>query len=267
MNRKYIYPILIVVVTVALYYAERYVDRNPIGSKEVSIEKASANFSNAILPSGDQIVQHDYYTLSYNETHEQAEWVAYELRKAQVVDNNYDRPYFEQDPKVKSKSAHWRNYKNSGYDRGHLVAAADMEFNYDAFKDTFYTSNISPQLHEFNSGVWNYLEQRVRRWAEENDGVFVIAGGVLKDPMDAIGSEQVTVPKAFYKIVVDTYRDDYRVIAFLIPHSEDARRYSDFIVSVDEIEAATGIDFFAGLPEATQQQLEQRIDRLYYNID
>ena len=75
------------------------------------------------------------------------------------------------------------------------------------------------------------------------------------------------MPKAFYKIVVDTYRDDYRVIAFLIPHNEDARRYSDFIVSVDEIEAATGIDFFAGLPEATQQQLEQRIDRLYYNID
>ncbi|WP_435578902.1 DNA/RNA non-specific endonuclease [Gilvibacter sp.] len=149
------------------------------------------------------VVSHDYYTLSYNETHEQANWVAYTLREEQVVNNDFDRPYFEQDPKVKSKSAHWRNYKNSGYDRGHLVAAADMEFSYDAFKDTFFTSNISPQLHDFNSGVWNYLEQRVRRWAKENDDVFVITGGVLKNPIDAIGSEQVSVPAAFYKIVVD----------------------------------------------------------------
>ncbi|MDC7997409.1 DNA/RNA non-specific endonuclease [Gilvibacter sediminis] len=267
MSRKYVYPILIVVVTIALYYLEDYIDNNPVGTTEVSVDSSSDTFGATLFPAGDALVSRDYYTLSYNETHEQANWVAYTLREEQVVNNDFDRPYFEQDPKVKSKSAHWRNYKNSGYDRGHLVAAADMEFSYDAFKDTFYTSNISPQLHDFNSGVWNYLEQRVRRWAKENDDVFVITGGVLKNPMDAIGSEQVSVPNAFYKIVVDSYRGEYRVIAFLIPHREDITRYSDYIVSVDEIEQATGIDFFAKLPSSQQKELQSRIDRLYYDID
>lgn len=277
MNRRYIYPILILLVTIGLYYLEDYVGRDQkvvtgtsgSGSSDMSVDPDQSEFPKWIVPHSPQseIVLHKYYSLSYDEQHEQARWVAYELRKNQVVNNNYDRPYFEQDPLVKTKSADWRNYKNSGYDRGHLVAAADMEFSYNAFKDTFFTSNVSPQLHEFNSGVWNYLEQRVRRWAKQNDGVYVITGPVLESPIDAIGSEQVRVPKALYKIIVDSYRDEYRVIAFLIPHEKDISRYSEYIVTIDEIEAATGIDFFSKAPKELEAELETRTDRLYFDID
>lgn len=93
-----------------------------------------------------QVVEHSYYTLSYNEHAEQAEWVAYELKKDYVRNSNFKRPFFIEDPKVITQSADWRNYKKSGYDKGHLCPAADMEFNLDAYNDTFFTSNISPQL-------------------------------------------------------------------------------------------------------------------------
>lgn len=269
MNRKYIYPILIILVTVGLYYLERYIDSGRYKASQTTVINSNADeFPLSLLPESKtaDLVNHKYYSLSYSETHEQARWVAYQLRADQVVNNDFKRPYFEQDPLVSTASAHWRNYKNSGYDRGHLCAAADMEFDYDAFKDTFYTSNISPQLHEFNSRVWNFLEQRVRRWAKQNDGVFVITGGVLTQPLGSVGSEEVSIPSSFYKIIVDTYRDDYRVVAFLIPHREDIESYSDYITTVDDIEEATGIDFFAGLSKEDQNELESRIDRLYFDL-
>src|SRR5690606_20614093 len=65
-----------------------------------------------------QVVNHTYYTLSYNEKHEQAEWVAYELKSGISSYSDFKRPYFIEDPKVKTRSADWRNYKNSGYDKG-----------------------------------------------------------------------------------------------------------------------------------------------------
>ncbi len=85
----------------------------------------------AYLPTSTtrQIVKHQYYTLSYNEKFEQAEWVAYELKKEYLKNNDFKRPYFIEDPKVTTGSADWRNYKKSGYDKGHLCPAGDMEFN------------------------------------------------------------------------------------------------------------------------------------------
>ena len=115
--------------------------------------------------SGGQVVKHQYYTLSYNEVHEQAEWVAYELKKSYIKNNDFKRPFFIADAKVTTGSADWRNYKNTNYDKGHLCPAGDMEFALDAYNDTFFTSNISPQVRNFNNGVWNRLEQKVRYWA------------------------------------------------------------------------------------------------------
>jgi len=100
----------------------------------------------------NQIVKHEFYTLSYNEKYEQAEWVAYELKKSYVRSSNFERPYFVEDPKVKTGSADWRNYKKSGYDKGHLCPAGDMEFAIKAYNDTFFTSNISQQTRDLNGG-------------------------------------------------------------------------------------------------------------------
>lgn len=208
----------------------------------------------------NQIVKHDYFTLSYNEKYEQAEWVAYELKKSYVRSSNFDRPYFIEDPKVKTGSADWRNYKKSGYDKGHLCPAGDMEFAINAYNDTFFTSNISPQLHDFNGGVWNRLEQKVRYWATKYDGVYVITAGVLKPNLKTIGQEQVLVPNYFYKILLDNSNGQYKMIAFLVPNAKSNKPLYEFVVSVDRIEKMTGIDFFPKLDDKTENRLEKNSD-------
>ena len=206
------------------------------------------------------IIKHQYYTLSYSEKHEQAEWVAYELKKSELSHTNFERPYFIDDPEVNSGSASWRNYKRSGYDKGHLCPAGDRRFTKEAFEETFYTSNISPQLNDFNAGIWNRLEQKTRYWAAKYDGIYVVTGGVLTGNLESIGKEDVSVPKYFYKILLDYSGGEYKTIAFLMPHEDSERPLNKFVVSIDEIEKMTGIDFFPKLPDTTENKLEKSRD-------
>ena len=221
-------------------------------------QKESLNQSFDFLPTSttNQIVTHKYFTLSYNEKHEQAEWVAYELKKSYVRNSNFKRPYFIQDLKVKTQSADWRNYKKSGYDKGHLCPAGDMEFAINAYTDTFFTSNISPQLHSFNAGVWKRLENKVRYWAIKYDGIYVITAGILAPKLKTIGKEKVSVPDYFYKILWTNFNGEHKMIAFLIPNTKSDKPLYYFATSVDHIEKMTGIDFFPKLDDKTENSLE-----------
>lgn len=232
-------------------------------TKDVDLGKIiKQNTNTYFLPTSTtgQIVHHQVFSLSYNEPYEQAEWVAYELKKNQLSNNNFDRPYFEIDKAVKTGAANWRNYKNSGYDRGHLCPAGDRNYSKVAFDETFLTSNISPQEHDFNAGIWNTLEQKVRYWAYKYDGVFVVTGGVLRKGLKTIGKEQVAVPNQFYKIILDNDQGNIKMIAFLMPHEASYKPLYKFVVSVDSIEALTGIDFFPQIEDSLGNKLEAASD-------
>lgn len=218
------------------------------------------NFDYLPTSTTNQIVNHEYYSLSYNEKYEQAEWVAYELKKSYIKNNDFKRPYFIEDSKVKTGSADWRNYKNSSYDKGHLCPAGDMEFSINAYNDTFFTSNISPQDHSFNAGIWNRLEQKVRYWATKYDGVFVITGGVLEPNLKTIGKEKVLVPNYFYKIILDNSNGEVKAIAFLMQNKKSDRPLYEFVVSIDSLEKMTGIDFFPKLDDRTENRIEKSSD-------
>lgn len=229
-----------------------------ISSKETkNIIQHQSSFNFLPTSTTHQIIEHKYYTLSYSEKHEQAEWIAYELKKNNIKNNDYKRPHFVKDPKVKTGSADWQNYKNSGFDKGHLCPAGDMEFSINAYYDTFFTSNISPQLHDFNAGIWNRLEQKVRYWASKYDGVYVITGGVLQPSLQTIGLEKISVPKYFYKIVLDNSNGEYKMIAFLVPNKKSNKPLYEFVVTVDLVEKMTGIDFFPQLDDKTENSLEK----------
>jgi endonuclease G len=223
---------------------------------KVSSQDFLADFDYLPTSSTKAIVTHEFYTLSYNEKYEQAEWVAYVLKKDQISNNKLKRPYFIQDELVKTGSADWRNYKNSGYTRGHLLPAGDRKFNKEAFEETFLTSNISPQKGDFNGGIWNRLEQKTRYWAEKYDELYVVTGGVLSDDLKTIGEEKVAVPKYFYKILLDYTEPEVKAIAFLIPHKESNLPLYKFVTSIDEIEKLTHIDFFSALPDDLENSLE-----------
>lgn len=262
MKRKYTYPLLVILLTIGYLFFEKYAN-DKIDEPIVEAGATAKGATNAYyMPTSTtgQIIHHNFYSLSYSEADEQAEWVAYELTKAQVRSSDFKRPYFEVDPAVKTKSAHWKNYKKSGYDRGHLCPAGDREFSKEAYNETFLTSNISPQRHDFNAGIWNRLEQKVRYWAQKYDGVFVVTGGVLKDKIGTIGDEKVTVPESFYKIIYDRSGGKERMIAFLMNHNESKKPLYSFVTSVDHIESLTGIDFFPELADDQENVLEASTD-------
>lgn len=244
-------------VIIVFYFLNDKIDAN-LSQKEYDKHSSPKETTNTFyLPTSTtgQVVHHNFYSLSYNETHEQAEWVAYELKKEHLTSNQFKRPYFISDVSIKTKSADWRNYKNSGYDKGHLCPAADRKFTKKAHDETFLTSNISPQNHDFNSGIWNRLEQKTRYWANKYNGVYVVTGGILNDTSKTIGHENVTVPNYFYKILLDNNRKT-KMIAFLIPHENSHQPLYKFVVSVDTIETLTGIDFFKDLNDKQETALE-----------
>lgn len=208
----------------------------------------------------NKIIRHEFYTLSYNEKYEQAEWVAYELKENMIVKNNFERPYFIEDPLVGTNSADWRNYKKSGFDKGHHCPAGDMKFSKKAFEDTFFTSNISPQKHNFNAGIWNRLEEKTRYWAQKYQSIYVITGSLLNDNLATIGKENVAVPEYYYKILLYKNNDKYKIIAFLMPSQESKLPLYEFVKSTDEIEKLSGIDFFAKLPDQIESKLEKSSD-------
>ncbi len=228
---------------------------NPNGNSEITNEEFK------LLPKSKtgNIVSHEFFTLSYSEPHEQAEWVAYFLEKSHLTYDDRKRPYFIEDPKVVTKSADWRNYKGSGYDRGHLCPAGDRRFSEYAYNETFYTSNISPQNRDFNGGIWNRLEMKVRYWAKKYGKVFVVTGGVLEDNLKEIGDEGVDVPKYFYKIILKEEGDNVEVIAFLMRNEESKLPLKKFVTSIDVIEQKTGLNFFEALPDKVENKIEAQI--------
>ena len=258
MNRKNIYPILIAIVVIGFYFLNDKVDAQIADEHYEDVKYPNKTTNTNYLPTSttNYVVHHDYYSLSYAENHEQAEWVSYELKKNHLSSTKFKRPYFKIDKSIKTKAAHWRNYKKSGYDKGHLCPAGDRRFSKAAHDETFLTSNISPQEHEFNAGVWNRLEQKVRYWAKKYDGVYVVTGGVLNNKKSTIGEELVTVPEYFYKVLLDNTNGQIKMIAFLMPHQESRKPLYDFVVSVDEVEALTGIDFFPQLDDVIEHKLE-----------
>jgi endonuclease G len=261
--KKTIYTIIAISCLVALIYAQQYQNSQ---ISEDNIENAtsiSKAFSRAsFLPqSKNQIVHHKSYSLSYNEEHEQAEWTVHVLRASDIKNADYQRPFFEIDDMVNTGAASWRNYKNSGYDRGHLVPAGDRRATFEDYKETFLTSNISPQKHDFNAGIWNRLEQKIRYYAQRENGIYIITGSILNEKLERIGSENVSVPEQFYKIIYKKSQGKERLLAFLLPHQESDRSIFEFLVPVDSIERLTGTDFFAQLPDDLENQLESRVDK------
>ncbi|NAY92133.1 DNA/RNA non-specific endonuclease [Muricauda sp. JGD-17] len=258
MKNKILYTLLFIICVVGFWIFENfytpseYTDPNNARATEVATNLLPSSTTGAV-------VKHQHYILSYNEPYEQAEWVAYRLEKTHLTHDDRERPHFIEDPYLKTKSSDWRNYRGSGYDRGHLCPAGDRRFSEYAYNETFYTSNIAPQDSDFNAGIWNRLEQQVRYWCKKYGGITIITGGVLEEGLEEIGEEDVDVPEAFYKIVIRGNGSSAKIVAFLIPHRESSKTLSSFLVSVDEIERVTGINFFEKQPRSWQEKFESEI--------
>jgi len=213
---------------------------------------------------GEEIIDHFAYSLSYSEKHEQAVWITYVLTNKKLENKKVKRDGFEfvPDPVVKGGSAtseDFKNIKRKGIDRGHLVPAGDMRWSKIAMQESFYYSNISPQYADFNRGIWKDLENKVRDWVEQYKAVQVVTGPVLTATYKHIGPNNVSIPEYFYKVLLIYSEADTTGMGFIMPNQKSDFDIMLYSVTIDSVEAFTGIDFFPSLPDKLEETVESMI--------
>jgi endonuclease G len=228
-----------------------------LGNKEDS--KVSTDLDQYIPSSktNTEIVRHSAFILSYQEEYEIASWVLHRLVKEAASGKAERSNEFLPDPLVESGSAVTQDYSRSGYDRGHLCPAGDFKHDKELEDETFYMSNMSPQVPDFNRGIWSDLENKVRSWVKKRGELIIVTGPILKKGLPTIGRmNKIAVPEKFYKIIYDPATEE--AIAFLFPNEGSVELVKSFTISIDELETMTGIDFFAKLPDSLEQKIERQ---------
>jgi len=218
----------------------------------------SQEVSNFLPTNNGELVHYSYYSLSYSEQHEQAEWVFYEIKKERVLGLVSRTDDFRSDNSVSTNSATLSDYKGSGFDRGHLAPAHDFSFNTTAMSESFYMSNMSPQNPSFNRGIWGNLEKLVRSWGS-NSSIYVVTGPILSSCSSYIGSNKVCVPEYYYKVIYDP--SEKKMIALILPNIKGNQDLDYYVCTVDNLEKRTNIDFFPILEDKLEQKLESEVHK------
>lgn len=210
-----------------------------------------------------ELIHHNYYSLSYLEEAEQAEWVAYKLTRPMLKKKVNRKDDFHEDWHIASNSASYADFQE--FDAGHLCPARQMQFDCIAMHETYFMSNMSPQVPEFNRRAWAYLEKLERNLVWQRGELWIYVGPVLHNIDTYIGANKVAVPKLFYRIFYDPQTRE--AIAFLMPNKKILAPLETFTVSIDSIETLTGIDFFNDFESLFQKELEGNIRAENWNFE
>lgn len=274
----FIIAFILIIAAISLYSKDFIVESDIVFPTEENLNKlevpkcpdngqiiSKKNFAKIILtPQKEdthQIVCHNGFTLCYREKHEQAEWVCYTLNNSKLQKNVKRDDNFRQDPKIITKTADFYDYKGSGYDKGHLAPCGDLTYSFESMNDSFYFSNMSPQNRQFNQGIWNNLEKQVRKFAKKFDELYIVTGPILdQDSFYTIGKNQVSIPEYYYKAILGKKGNEYSAIGFIIPNENCEDTFWNYVVSIDQIEEKTKLDFFHLLDDTIERQLESKID-------
>lgn len=211
-----------------------------------------------ILPENTKAQEIDYngFHVSFNPDHHIPNYVVWQLTKAKAAGKGKRESQFDVDPNVQG-CATLEDYRRSGYDRGHMAPAGDMKWSDLSMTQCHYLTNIVPQNHELNKGVWNAIEQKSREWVEVEDSLIIITGPVLTDDnLEKIGHSGVTVPRRFFKIILAPNSDPLMALAFMVDNRDVEHNYEWYTASIDQIEEATGMDFFSSLPKDVENKIE-----------
>ena len=205
----------------------------------------------------EQILKRVAYTASYNSDLRIPNWVAWRLTGAHIEGKNKRAGVkFHEDTDVPMPRAVDFDYVRSGYDRGHLCPSADNRWDAIAQEQSFLLTNVCPQDHNLNVGDWHELENLCRKWAKTYGSIYVVAGPVLfKGKHKTIGKNKVTVPEAFFKVVL-CMAGKPKAIGFIYRNESGNRPKSYYVNTIDDVERITGIDFFPALPDNVENEVE-----------
>lgn len=210
----------------------------------------------------DQIIDHKYFILQFNDKYKEADWSAYVLEAKMLVKGCERTNDFRSDPEVRTGSSTPEDFLHSGWDRGHLTPAADFKYSCKSMSSTFFMSNMIPQYPSLNRGMWSKLESVIRSWAEKTDEpLYIVTGPVLKDgPFDTIGIHHVAIPKYIFKAVLVYNDKETKAIAFIMPNGPVKGTLEAYAVPVNKVEEVTGLDLYHGLPDVVEGKIESSLD-------
>lgn len=213
----------------------------------------------------EQIVEYPGMTVSFNRDKHIPNYVAWELTAEETLGDVQRQNSFHKDESVDGCPETF-DYSYSGYDRGHMAPAGDMKWDKDAMNASFSLANICPQVKSLNTGSWKRLEEKCRQWAQADSSIIIICGPVLTDNIrEFIGDSRVAVPKRFFKVILSPTSKPMRGIGFIMPNDKFEGGMQVAAVSIDSVEAVTGHDFFAALPDDVEQAVEKQCDFHYWS--
>lgn len=216
------------------------------------------------------MVEYTGFTVRYNPSHRQPDWVEYTLTAAQVQQSNNSQKVprnFMPDPNLHVPQAEPADYRKSGWVRGHMARRQDMKWSAQAVKESDYYTNICPQHEVLNNGVWHQIENLVRRLATRYDSVHVVCGPLFVDTTNGcIGPHRLPVPDSFFKALLIKDASGYHAVAFLCPNDGTARTVREVAYTVDQVEARTKVDVYSYLPDAIERAVERTLNLRKWGI-
>lgn len=208
------------------------------------------------------------YAVEWNEAKKSQRWSCYQLYKKNMEENTIrytsKTNQYPRDPLLPTSLWFASDpFWGSGYDHGHICPSADRLYSANANYQTFFVTNMQPQLNDFNAGVWANMEKAVRNIAGRNnykfcDTLYICKGGTIDRPTDYTTIRQnLLVPKYFFMAIMRVKDGQYNAMGFWISHEKNKdTKLAKYAVTIKELEEKTGIDFFCNLPDNREQIIE-----------
>lgn len=211
---------------------------------------------------GDTIIVNKTYTICYDIKRKSPLWSIHLLTKNQLSVHTIsrDKYHFKIDKII--ETADDNDYKNSGFDRGHIVPAEDLSYSENSMDQSFKYYNCSPQEVKLNRGIWKILESDARIYAKNSDSLLVISGVYFDKLNNNYIGDKVYIPSYYYKIFYDFRKNKEFSIAFLVKNINEKQEIMNCVISIDSLELITGIDFFSRLND--ENKIEENKDVSYF---
>ena len=215
------------------------------------------------------------YSVEWDCTKRSQRWSCYQMyasnRKQNTSRYYSDTNQYPMDPDLPAQYYFdYDPFRGSGYDHGHICPSADRLYSKDANIQTFYLTNMQPQRHIFNAGIWEKMEEKLRSWistgSKAEDTLYVCKGGtidavsgVTDNPIRETLQNGLIVPRYFFMALLRKQKTGYKALAFWVEHTDDDHSndpLGNYVISVRELERRTGIDFFCNLPDDIENDVE-----------
>lgn len=207
------------------------------------------------------------YSMYWDYSNMVSRWVAYPLnRELMGYGKRTDKwgldPLLPRDKQPVVTGAYSADADGVTYGRGHQIGSADRT-NYEANSRTFFGTNMTPQISDFNGAIWANLENTVRLWSKRSttDTLYVVTGCVVDDSTKSVtdvDGKRVTVPTGYYKALLRLYEGSYNAVGFYFDHKKYPVNKVDksMAISIDALEELVGENFFVNLPDNIEAAVE-----------